>query len=330
MKTNKFRILLLLSISFFEGINIYAQTYNDKIFKDDATIKAWATGIELHRGWVNIADTIQKYDGTNRASFGVAENALGKAEGNSGNIVSLGDSGVAILSFDKAIYDGEGGDFAVFENSFSDVFLELAFVEVSSDGNRYVRFPATSLTQTETQLNNTGISNANDLYNLAGKYKQGYGTIFNLRELKDSAGLDINNIRFVKVIDAIGSINPLYASYDSQGNMINDPWPTPFNSSGFDLDAVAVIHERQSHATVIPLSLSYSYTIFPNPFTSYLKIQSPVHCQVAIYDISGNLIYEQLLAESPLLISTDLFPKGLYCVKVIYNSEIQFFTIIKQ
>ena len=30
---------------------------------------------------------------------------------------------------------------------------------------------------------------------------------------------------------------------DSLGNWINDPWPTNFQTSGFDLDAVGVIHQ---------------------------------------------------------------------------------------
>jgi hypothetical protein len=32
-------------------------------------------------------------------------------------------------------------------------------------------------------------------------------------------------------------------SRDSKGNIINDPWPTNFASSGFDLDAVGVINQ---------------------------------------------------------------------------------------
>ena len=54
--------------------------------------------------------------------------------------------------------------------------------------------------------------------------------------------LDINNITHVKIIDVIGSINQSYASYDSQGNIINDPFPTPYETGGFDLDAIGVIH----------------------------------------------------------------------------------------
>ena len=59
---------------------------------------------------------------------------------------------MATVTFASPIYNGEGPDFAVFENGF-DIddeydptgvlhFLELAFVEVSSDGENFFRFPA--------------------------------------------------------------------------------------------------------------------------------------------------------------------------------------------
>ena len=212
------------------------------IHKDSSIINSWATGIEIARGWVNISDTTFHYDGSNLATFGYPALALGEANGDSYNAVSLGDGGVATLTFNRTIVNGIGPDFAIFENSFSDTFLELAFVEVSSDGNRFVRFPAVSLTQTETQIDGFGTIDPTNIHNFAGKYRQGFGTPFDLDDLSDSTGIDLNNIRFVRIIDVVGSINEDYATYDSQGNMVNDPWPTPFSSSGFDLDAVAIIN----------------------------------------------------------------------------------------
>ena len=71
--------------------------------------------------------------------FGEPEDATGMA--GDGRVVSLGDGGVAILTFDTPLSDGPGPDFAVFENAFLETFLELAFVEVSSDDVNYFRFP---------------------------------------------------------------------------------------------------------------------------------------------------------------------------------------------
>ena len=170
-------------------------------------------------------------------------NAIGFADQ---NVISLGDGGVATMIFAQPITDGSGPDFAVFENSFEDYFLELAFIEVSSDGVHFVRFPATSLTSSAKQIGPFDrIPDVRKLNNLAGKYRGGFGTPLDLFELKDSAGIDIQSITHIRVIDVIGSIDPRFASYDSDGNIINDPWPTPFPTCGFDLDAIAVINEKE-------------------------------------------------------------------------------------
>ncbi|MBK9291964.1 MAG: DUF4465 domain-containing protein [Bacteroidetes bacterium] len=212
------------------------------IHKDDPAFKAWANGYEIVRGWVNIADTSVYAGGSNRASFGHPSQALGPASGVSTEVVSLGDGGHITLSFSHPIVNGPGFDFAVFENSFSDTFLELAFVEVSSDGQRFVRFPATSLTPTNAQVGSFGTLDPTNIHNLAGKYRGGYGTPFDLSDLADSTGIDLNNIRFVRIVDVVGSIDPAFATYDAQGNIVNDPFPTPFASGGFDLDGVGLIN----------------------------------------------------------------------------------------
>jgi hypothetical protein len=156
--------------------------------------------------------------------------------------VSLGDGGSATLTFASPIMNGPGFDFAIFENGF-DVgapgsglaFLELAFVEVSTDGVRYVRFQSSDNVQDTLQFSNASGMDGSKLNNLAGKYIYDYGTPFDLDELKDSIGLDVNNINYVRVVDVVGSINAIYATHDSRGYIINDPYPTNFPSSGFDL-----------------------------------------------------------------------------------------------
>jgi hypothetical protein len=203
------------------------------------SIVDWASTVQsITRGPQNITDPTGPL-----ATFGSPAEALGPAEGNSFNVVSLGDGGQITLAFPRAIRNGPGADFAVFENSFSDNFLELAFVDVSSDGTHFFRFPSVSLTQTATQVASFGSLDPTDLNNLAGKYRQGFGTPFDLEELKNvSPFLDVNNVQSVRVTDVIGTIDPLYGSRDSLGNLINDPYPTVFASGGFDLDGVGVIN----------------------------------------------------------------------------------------
>jgi hypothetical protein len=152
------------------------------------------------------------------------------------SIVSLGRGGSLVLTFSTPIRDGPGPDFAVYENSFSDYFLELAFVEVSSDGVLWQRFPAISLTQ--NPVGAFGLVDATLLYQLAGKYRAGYGTPFDLANLEPIAGIDYQAITHVRIVDVIGDGR----TYDSLGHPIYDPYPTT-GSAGFDLDAVAVLNE---------------------------------------------------------------------------------------
>lgn len=216
---------------------------------DSIAIVAWATDVVINRGPQKITNP----DGP-LASFGSESNAIGMATAsNTMAAVSLGDGGTALVTFAHPIRNGEGPDFAVFENSFGDFNLELAFVEVSSDGERFVRFPATSLTQSETQTDNFGTTDPTNLNNLAGKFRIGYGTPFDLEELADSTGIDLDSIVYVRVVDVVGCIDPQYGTYDAYGHIINEPWPTPFNSSGFDLTGVAVMYERiDSTVVVVP------------------------------------------------------------------------------
>src|SRR5207249_2137736 len=122
-------------------------------------------------------------------------------------VVSLGDGGQITLGFDKPIRNGSGADFAVFENGFASgslAFLELGFVEVSSDGMNFFRFDATSNTQTTTQVASFGLLDATNLNNLGGKYVAGFGTPFDLQELAGrSPFLDVNDVRFVRIVDVV-------------------------------------------------------------------------------------------------------------------------------
>lgn len=207
----------------------------------DPAFVGWATQVvSLTRGPRDIADPESPL-----ASFGMATNALGPADGTFG-VVSLGDGGQITLSFDRPIVNGPGPDFAVFENGFRFnglVFAELGHVEVSSNGVDFFRFPSTSLTQTTTQLDAGGLLDPTLVRNLAGQYAALEGTLFDLDDLPASPLLDAGAIRYVRIIDVVGSLNPVLGSVDSAGRPINDPYPTPFASSGFDLDAVGVLHD---------------------------------------------------------------------------------------
>ena len=214
---------------------------SDAIAASDPRFVGWATGVSLQRGPVDIRIP----DGA-AASFGTAQEALGPANASFiafMPVVSLGDGGSMTLTFDQPITDGVGPDFAVFENSFSDTFLELAFVEVSSDGVNFVRFPAFSETPTDLQTPTFGTSDPTNLKNLAGKYRVTFGTPFDLAELDASDDFNPQRVTHVRVVDVIGSIDERLGTRDSLGRLVNDPFPTSFNSGGFDLDAVGVLNQ---------------------------------------------------------------------------------------
>lgn len=226
-----------------------AGPYADEVglHKSDTSIHAWATGFaDLVRGPQDAS-----VESSPPVSFGVGDNALG-VPGDVFDTVSLGDGGRITLTFARPIGDGPGADFAVFENAFIDastggLFAELGHVEVSSDGVNFFRFPSVSLTPTATQVDTFGSIDPTDVHNLAGKSEIDTGTPFDLSDLLSlpgaAAGLNVHDVTHVRVIDAIGSVDPLLGTVDSLGNLINDAFTTPFSNGGFDLNAIGVLHE---------------------------------------------------------------------------------------
>ena len=286
------------------------------IHMDSSIFVNWAVSCSIAVGQEDISNPQSVL-----ASAGDNTMAIG-APGN--GIVSLGDGGYAILTFERSIKNGPGWDFAVFENSFSNTFLELGLVEVSSDGLNYFQFESTSFTQDTLQIDAFGSINPEMVNNLAGKYRATFGTPFDLEELAFEQGLDVNNITHIKIIDVIGSIDPAIGTYDQFGNIINDPFPTPFPSSGFDLDAIGVIHEK-------PLNLvdNYHLNIIEN-----LSIKNGIiSCDLnsikeeelnfSIIDLSGKKIYENGITlkngTNSYRINMSDNNKGIYILKISSN-----------
>lgn len=274
---------------------------------DSSAFVGWATGCTIVRGYQDISNPA-----LGRASVGDSTMALDKSGIN--GVVSLGDGGSAIVTFERPITNGTGWDFAVFENSFSDTFLELAFVEVSSDGVNFYRFPATSNTQDTLQIDGFGIIDATKINNFAGKYRAGFGTPFDLEELNNIPQLNISAITHVKIIDVVGCIQAEYASYDINGKKINDPWSTPFPSSGFDLDAVGVIHQLPQ--SISTNDFSNQIHIYPNPVSDYLIIEKNGISEMnfTISSFSGQIITQAEISGKYHRFNTQQIPNGIYLV----------------
>ena len=306
------KIVLSLSVI---SLNVKAQPYppivgqpgSTAIYKDSSAFVNWVTSCKVVRGLQDVSTPT-----LGLANGGDSSMVIGIAGTN--GVVSLGDGGSAICTFQYPIKNGIGNDFAVFENSFDDTFLELAFVEVSSDGINFVRFPSHSLTDTTLQTNTFGTTDATKINNLAGKYRGSYGAPFDLQELAGNTNLNINAITHVKIIDVVGSVNKQYAKRDSYNNMINDPWPTPFPNGGFDLDAIGVIHQNTS-VGLKENDLDEKLSLYPNPINkgeTILLSTSKDILFVSVYDFSG----QKILTTKENFISTSELTEGIYFIEI--------------
>lgn len=299
------------------------------ISKTNASFVNWASNCVVTRGRQDIATPSSAL-----ATVGTDLNATGESDG---TLVSLGDSGIAVLTFPHSITNGAGADFAVFENAFTNSnagslsFAELAFVEVSSDGTNFYRFPAVSNTNPTIQTGSFAYTDPQLLHNLAGAALAGYGTPFDLEELSGTVGLDIDKITHVRIVDAIGSVDSVYASRDKNGNAVNDPWKTAFGSCGFDLEAVGVLHENSITGVISSTHKTTTISIYPNPAAdvvnvAFLKNNSEGVLQ--LLDITGNQLVSQEIVSGTEKVSLELsaLKQGVYVL--LYNGEAQQF--IKQ
>ena len=276
------------------------------IHKDSSVFINWANGIDVTRGPMFFPNNANGF-----ASYGFDFDALHIADGL--EVVSLGDGGDATLTFSAPISNGPGPDFAVFENGFIDHYMELAFVEVSSDGINYTRFNSTSEVQTNVQLTNFDTVNCRYVNNFAGKYKANYGTPFDLEELALTPGLDVNSITHVKIIDVVGSIDPLYGTYDAHGTIINDTYPTMFESGGFDLDALGVIHSSELSIEENEIQVS----IYPNPTNGIVYVKCDTKVKIRALDMEGRVLF---VKENVKEIDLSLYDNGIYYLEIHSNN----------
>lgn len=250
MRTRRGRVVSHLgwfAALFFLPAMLTAGPYTEAgIESTDSSIVAWADGYTgLIRGPMDINEP-----GLGDVTFGAPGNALGEADCNYLDVVSLGDGGEITLTFTPPITNGTGDDFVIFENGFPSggyLFAELAFVEVSTDGYSFARFPSVSLTP--DPIEGYDILDPTDVYNLAGKHPGGnvypcQGTAFDLADLVGDplvTGGQVNlaQIVYVRVVDVIGN----GTTEDDAGRDIYDPYPTALSQGGFDLQAIGVLNE---------------------------------------------------------------------------------------
>jgi len=290
---------------------------------DDPAFIDWASG------WVDYIP------GDNLASTWTnPQKALGPAEGTSFEVVSLGSGGSITMTFDPPLSNGSGWDFAIFENSFSDTFLELAYVEVSSDGVHFIRFDNDSLTV--DPVGGFGATDPTNIDGFGGKYRQGFGTPFDLADLstKDDVldGLvKLNEIGYVRIIDIIGD----GTFFDTSGDVIWDPYPTA-QSAGFDLDAVGVrYHQFANDAPNQPAlespedgsqDIPLDITLMSGAFSDENTAEGDFHYQTQ-WQVSRDSSFAPPLLDviSPVSLTTLILPGSLLTEDVIYYWRVRYF-----
>lgn len=322
------RSLLTYTLLLF-GLNLYGQSGpyspaagqagSSAIKADSSFFSTWADSVVINRGYQDIADTSKGL-----VNHGKPSNALGAPDN---QVVSLGDGGSAVFFLSEPLKNIQGPEFAVFENSFSDNFLELAFMEVSDDGVRFYRFPAVSLSDTTEQKGAFDPIDPTNIYNLAGKFRGGFGTPFDLDDLEDSAGMELDSIQWIRIVDVVGSLDPDYVRRDGQLRPVNDPYPTDFPSGGFDLDAIGFADRTSSVSSKMGSS---TVTAYPNPFVSTLEfraISGPY--SLFIRDLQGRLCYSREKLNSPS-VNLGILAPGIYYAELQQeNGYRQLIRIIK-
>lgn len=285
--------------------------------RDSTAFVAWGSNCSIQRGWMDIADTT-----LGKVTSGDSSLAIGNPDG---NLVSLGDGGEAIYYFENPIADAPGYDFAIFENGFPDpadsnmAYLELASVSVSNDGVNYVTFKSTCNIDTVSQVPGFGVySDARLLDNLAGKYINGFGTPFDLHEFAVLSSIDISNIRYVKIKDVVGSLDEATCARDQFSQKINDPYPTPFATGGFDLDAIGIIHQKYPNA--LPgITLHSPPVVYPNPGNGVIHLLHGSEVQrIDLYSMQG----QHLLSSEAMAPGIDIrhLPAGHYMLRLTMNN----------
>lgn len=212
------------------------------------------------------------------------QNATGAPQGTL-DVHSLGIGGWLTLGCSVPIADGPGADLIVSENAFrltpfgAETFAEVMFVEVSTNGVDFARFPATYYGPA-SQPGPFGVAAVGSYSGLAGQTPvlattpgadardvvESGGDAFDLADLAADPlvllGLvDLDDIREVRLVDVVSG-----QSLDHRGRPIFDP-----GAGSADVDSVTAIHQRGQIAGSGP---SVELSVNPDG-TATLRIEDP-------------------------------------------------------
>jgi hypothetical protein len=289
---------IILVVFALISFNLYSQTFIDSVYS-----YKWGSGTQT-------IGRDEKFFPNNifgNPTISASKHIPASAES---DIVSLGFGGEIIVgNKDYYIIDKEGPDFIIFENVFSNyaetkVFVEPAIVSVSKDGINYIEFPYNS----ETLEGLAGVHWTNgdqDCFD----YSVSGGDAFDL------STIGIDSIRYIKIKDTskIASTLPNSNKYYSPEGVL----------SGFDLDAVALLHIAPIIEAIYDKkeNIIYVSNVAGNYYLSYDE-----DINIKMFDILG---YQKELKNSYIINKVD-YIAGVYFIIATNKNNIQQIKIILQ
>jgi hypothetical protein len=238
--------------------------------------------------WADGSPAVEYGPGAGYGQAYYPENILGPPDPNAtpstpsygeNNLLTLGKDGWVVLEFiDNSIINGGGADFTVFENVMdtgSGYFQECAFVDVSQDGQSWIRFPwdAATLEGLAGVMPTTGEDPTDP--GVSG------GDQFDLEIL----GLDW--IRFVRLTDC--------------GDAVSD-------GGLFDLDAIAAVNWSTGIEQYIPSGAVLAVT---SPFSGSFTVTTGKSGNLICYSIDGRIAGQWAVSEGSSSIDASGLPAGV-------------------
>jgi hypothetical protein len=248
---------------------------------------------------------VQVRQGSGSGIF-IPANTLGHPRGaglfsGSTNVLSLGDGGDVTLGFSVLIADGPGVDFLVFENAFlvGDLrsYSEPFFVEVSTDGVRFARFPTRYggpavapgpfdpfAVGTYAGFGGGHAILANDLlrpeidpFDPCTAGGEGFDlSVLRTHPLVVSGAVQLMAIQYVRLVDVVSGVDQ-----DSNGRTVYAV------AGSADVDAVAVVHHQ---GNLQPSGPRTAFTRLPDGRLS-LRVEDPD----GIQDLDGTSLRGAIL-----------------------------------
>jgi hypothetical protein len=110
-------------------------------------------------------------------------------------------------------------------------------------------------------------------------------------------------------------MNDSFATKDVNGHKINDPWPTPFPSSGFDLDAVGVIHTLANDVKIMD---AVSMQLFPTIAPHFVNVACSLADanRIVVTNALGQEIFSQNINTVITTIDVSGLETGVYWVLI--------------